>query len=389
MHTRSIRPLLVGLGFAACVTLTAGTASAQSLGDRLAGVAERQAARAQQENAAKAVMLGRLLYTDISVEFEDTPARSVVEYMRTVLGINIVGRFNDDRTGTGLDPDTPINIRVQNRPALNILELFLEQAGADVGEDTTWQLRNGFVEVGTKERLGSRSARETRYYPIRDLLFEVPNFENAPDFDLDSALDQGNNGGGGGGRGGGGGGGGIGGSGGGGCGGGGRGGGGGGSGSLFGSSNDDPDRMSAAEKAEILMDLISELVEQDAWEQFGGDQARMRYFEGTLIVTAPDYVHRGISGYPFRPVVTGGAGVSDASSPVERRSVTFAKGISRIEAAGRRIDFNPKDPESAAPDEEQLTIQERAARQRAERERRQAERERAARERATGGGSGG
>jgi len=388
MRTRTLRPLLAGLGIATCVALPAGDAAAQSLGDRLDAVARQQAVRAQQENADKAVMLGRLLYTDITVDFEETPARSTIEYLRTALGINIIGRWNDDRTGFGMDPDTPITVSVRDRPAINVLELILEQAGADVGEETTWQLRRGFVEVGTKDRLGSRSARETRYYPIRDLLFEVPNFDNAPDFDLDSALGQGEQGqGGGGGRGGGGGGGGIGGGGGGG--GGGGSGGSGGSGSLFGGgASGDIDRMSQADKAELIQDLIRDLVEPDAWEEFGGDQARMRYFEGTLIITAPDYVHRGINGYPFRPVVGRTGTVGDAGS-IEPRSITFtAAGVSRIEQSGRRIDFNPDDPESAAADEGSMTMQERAAKQRAERARRQAERERARREQA-GGSSGG
>ncbi|MHC4383859.1 MAG: hypothetical protein ACYS0J_13635, partial [Planctomycetota bacterium] len=217
--------------------LLGSPALGQSLSDRIEYVMQ-QRSQAQARGTSKAHLLSVLMYTDITVSFQETPAREAFNYLQTLLGIHIVGRFSDDRIGFGIDPETPITLDVVDRPALTVLELVLDQC--QEFEPCTWQLREGFVEVGTKERLSLPGAREIKYYPIRDLLFEPPMFDNAPDLDLSSALNQGGNfgGGGGGGRGGGGGGG-FGGGGGGGRG----GGGGGGGGSIFGDPGDAPERL--------------------------------------------------------------------------------------------------------------------------------------------------
>ncbi len=319
---RSTALALVGAG-----VLMGSPALGQSLSDRIDHVMQRRA-RAQSESTSKAHMLSVLLYTDITVTFQETPAREALNYLQTVLGINIIGRYNDDRIGHGIDPETPITLDVVDKPALTVLELVLDQC--QDFEPCTWQLRHGYVEVGTKERLSLPGARLIKYYPIRDLLFEPPYFDNAPQLDLSSALNQGGGGGGGGGGSGGGfgGGGGGGGYGGGGGGGGGRGGGGGG---IFGDPGEDPDRLSEEERAQQIVDLITETVEPDAWDINGGDQASIRYYSGTLIIRAPDYIHRQIGGYPFatRPI-------SSPRSMGGRRYVTFTGATTNVAVVGER-----------------------------------------------------
>ncbi|MHC5023698.1 MAG: hypothetical protein ACYTGG_07280 [Planctomycetota bacterium] len=297
-------------------------ASGQSLSERIAHF-QRSKMQEEARNTSKAHMLSTLLYTDLTVDFQERPVREVVDYLRTVLKINIVARYSDDRVGFGIDPEALITLQAEQQPALTILEQVLEQA-ADL-DPTTWQLRKGFVEIGTKERLSVPSAREIRYYPIRDLLFEVPRFDNAPELDIDTALNQGGGGGGGRGGGGGGGGGGFGGGGGGGSGGGGSGGGGGGG--IFGSPDEGPDRVSEEDKAQEIIDIIVETVEPEAWDILGGEFATIRYYQGTLIVRAPDYIHRQIGGYPFalRPPAAG------AVSTVDSRYVTFSGGYSNVQ----------------------------------------------------------
>ncbi|MCZ6493690.1 MAG: hypothetical protein O6933_06380 [Planctomycetota bacterium] len=312
----------------ACV-LVSSSAFGQSLSDRINHVMQ-QRAQTQARSTGKAHMLSVLLYTDITVQFEETPAREAISYLQTVLGIKIIGRYNDDKIGFGIDPETPISIDATDQPALTVLELVLDQC--QEFEECTWQLRNGFVEVGTKERLSLPGARRINDYPIRDLVFEPPYFANAPSLNLSSALNQGGRGGGGGGGSGGGGfgGGGGGGYGGGGGGGGGRGGGGGG-GAPFGDPGDEPDRLSELERAQQVMEIIREAIEPDGWVFNGGDSASMRYYVGTLIVRAPDYIHRQIGGYPFavRPI-------GRAPAAGERRYLTFSGGLSNVEITGIR-----------------------------------------------------
>jgi uncharacterized membrane protein YgcG len=305
--------LMVAL--AGCTTLIASQAQAQNLKDRIDHVMQERST-AEANNTSKAGMLGALLYSDVSVQFQETPTRDAINYLQTVLGINLVGRYNDDKTGAGLDPEAPITLNMSEKPALTVLEMILDQSAGD--EEATWQLRDGYVEVGTKDRLSVASAREVRYYPIKDLLFEAPMFDNAPELDLDSALNQGQDGGGGGGGGGGGSGG----------GGGGSGGGSGGGGSIFTGGTGDIARETEEERVQRIIDLILETVEPDAWADTGGEYATIRYYSGTLIIRAPDYIHRQVGGYPFaaRPAVA-----PKLTQAPGRRYVTFSAGVSNVQ----------------------------------------------------------
>ena len=79
--------------------------------------------------------------------------------------------------------------------------------------------------------------------------------------------------------------------------------------------------MTEKEKVDQLIDLIIEIVEPDSWIEAGGDDASIRYYQGTLIIRAPDFIQRQIGGYPFatRPIRRSTPGTSTA-----RRQVTFS-----------------------------------------------------------------
>jgi len=282
--------------------LAVPNAGAQGLSERIDHVM-----RSRDAAPSKGRLLGVLLYTDLSLTFTETPAREVIEYLQTVLGVPIIGRYSDDRTGLGIDPEAEISLEVVSTPALTVLEMVLAQASDDYSEPT-WQLRRGFVEVGTKERLGTKSAQEIRYYPIRDLMFEAPQFDNAPELDLDAALSQ-NKGGGGGGSGG--------------FGGGGAGGGGGGN--IISEPGAEPERAKEEEMIAQIVTLIQETVEPDGWVENGGEWATIRAYQGTLIIRAPDFIHRQIGGYPV--AIPPSVGPRDGAP---RRRATFTGEGSQI-----------------------------------------------------------
>jgi uncharacterized membrane protein YgcG len=248
----------------------------------------RRPAPARSAPMSRADMLRVLTGRALTVEFHEAPAREAFKHLQALLGIQVVGRYDDDRIGHGIDPEAPITLTVVERSALTVLERMLDQC-QDL-EPCTWQLRDGFVEVGTKERLSVPSARETRYYPIRDLMYGPLQFDNAPELNLGAALNQGGGFGGGaaGGRGGGlgGGGGGR---------GGGSGSGGGSGGGIFGPPGEPPDRPAEDELVQEVIDLITGSIEPDAWGI--GGWATIQYYAGTLIVRAPDFIHRRIEGY--------------------------------------------------------------------------------------------
>jgi len=309
----------------------AGEAQAQGLAERIRAVGE-QRQRDLANDTSRGRLLGALLYTDVSVNFDRVEARKAFEYLAQEMGVPLVIRYAGEGGSDGIDAEMEINLSLESAPALTVLERMLEMCAVD--SPCTWQIREGFIEAGTKDRLSVRAARERRMYPIRDLLFEPTTFDNAPDFSLSSALQQGNQGQGGGGGGGfGGGGGGFGGGGGGGGFGGGGGGGAGGSGGgLIGDVGEDPARASENERAEQLMDIIREQCEPESWIENGGEAATMRYYQGVLIITAPDYIHRQINGYPFAPKRPARAAGNEGA----RRYVTFTSGLSIVNNLGFR-----------------------------------------------------
>ncbi len=111
---------------------------------------------------------GILIHTDVTAIITDTPLKTVFEQISEALGVSIIGRYDHPRHGLGLDPEQSISITVKETPAYVLIERILALAEDD--QPVTWQIRDGFVEVGTKERLSVPAAREVRTYEISDLL---------------------------------------------------------------------------------------------------------------------------------------------------------------------------------------------------------------------------
>ena len=182
----------------ACLGAAPGLAFGQSLSERAAIVTQQRAAATA---ASKATVLRTLLATGLSVDFQETKARDAFEWLRKTLKVDMVVRWSDDRNpGDGIDPEAPITLKLDRAQALAVLERMIDAA---TQEPATWQLRKGgYLEVGPKSRLNSPGALETQIHPIGDLLFEAPNFDNAPEFNLNQAVQSGGTAGGGGGGGG-------------------------------------------------------------------------------------------------------------------------------------------------------------------------------------------
>ena len=299
MQRSALASSLSAFGIAAVLLGASSAAHGQNLSDRIKAVAQNRQ-QAASRDSGKSAMLGALLRTQVEVNFENTPARKAFEYLQTAMGVNLLVRYAGEGGDIGIDADQEIDLEITKIDALGAIERLCEILGAE--ESCTWQLRDGFIEIGPKERLAAPSARYIKMYPIQDLLFEPPSFNNAPDFNLGAAMSQGGSGSGGGGSGGGGGG-------------------------LIGDPGEDPEQKTKEELATQIMTLIKELVEPEGWIDNGGSWSTMQLYEGVLIIRAPDFVHRQIDGYPFAP--TGASAVS--VSTAESRYVTFTPKISFAE----------------------------------------------------------
>jgi len=69
-------------------------------------------------------------------------------------------------------------------------------------------------------------------------------------------------------------------------------GGGGSGGDVFEENDEEIARPTAEELAEELIEIITESIEPDRWEDNGGLAATVRYYQGSLIIEAPPYIHR-------------------------------------------------------------------------------------------------
>ncbi|MEY4534324.1 MAG: hypothetical protein RLZZ246_642 [Planctomycetota bacterium] len=287
-------------------------ALAQNMNDRLTAVAASQQSAGAE---TKARLLGGLLYMD---GFKAEAGQPMVDVVLALVedmnkrGIKTTilveaGEDLKERVAAALpdDGDRAWETTISGT-AIEVLKAVLIECNDDPESEGawTWQLSRNSVQIGPKNILWNR--REVKMYNIKDLLFKAPQWTNAPDFNLNSSIQQGGQGqgGGGGGQGGGGGGFGGGGGGGGGMGGGGGGGGGGqGGGGVFGGKGEDPEELTDDEKADKLKEVITTFVEPAAWEDGGGGPCKIQFYEGMFIVNAPDFVHRSLGGYSFAPVV--------------------------------------------------------------------------------------
>ncbi len=274
----TMKHLLVAIALVLTVGAVTPPATGQSLSERMAEVRRKQG----EANAKpRWKILQKLLYRKLTVDFDHTPARDAIEFIRTALGINLVARYSDDSVGYGIDPDLPVTVTVDDMVALDVLELVLEQCS--VMEQCTWQLRHAYLEIGTKARLSVPAAREIRWVAIDELVFEAPDFDDAVDLRLENAFPgYGGYGGYGGGY----------------------------SGGIFSSGGYGgsvrystpvgvPDTKQ--QRAQSLIEFITDLVEPDAWRRNGGTAASIYYRDGSLAVNAPDYIQRQIFGYPKIP----------------------------------------------------------------------------------------
>ena len=209
----------------------------------------------------------------ITVDVENQPIADLFDFIADVTGAELEPIYlNDNISSDGIDPEAEITIKVTEVAALTVLERILARAqrSAGLGQEYTWQFTGyGTIEFGPKTELNRNKRLEL--YEVADLLYVVPDFAGAPEFDLQSAVQA-------------------------------AGGGGGGTSSPFSSGgNNDTDIKTLEERAQELSDLIASVVEPDQWAELGGDGATIRYYNKSFIITAPDYIHRQIVGYDFWP----------------------------------------------------------------------------------------
>jgi general secretion pathway protein D len=220
----------------------------------------RQERGEEKEDAQVQAQLDRKLP---ELRFDGVPFADVVDFLRDVSGSNIFVNWKALETA-GVDKNAPVTARLRDVRFSKALNTVLQEVGG--GADLLgYTIDDGVITISTKEDLGKNAT--TRVYDIRDLIVQVPDFDQAPDFNItqnNTPTSGGGGGGGGGGQG-------L------------FGGGGGGGGGQ--GNEDSTSGATRAELIEQIISLIRDTVDTNSWKENGGSVGAVRELNGQLIVT--------------------------------------------------------------------------------------------------------
>ena len=204
------------------------------------------------------------------MKFTGVALGDAIDFIRDVSGQNINVNWKA-LAEASVTPDTQINVRLRDVSLRKVLSTILTEAGG--GDALTFYVEDNVIEITTRQLADAKIY--VKVYPIDDLLVDVPDFTDAPNFNLQQNTSQGGGGSGGGG------------------------GGGGGQQGLFGGNGQQREReekvKSKDERAQEIVTLITETSKPDVWRDTGGT-ASIKYYNGNLIVSAPLSVHEMLGG---------------------------------------------------------------------------------------------
>jgi hypothetical protein len=266
---------MVAVALGSLFTMVADVA-AQSLGQRIQHVRDQQArqhAARPEDNLDGASYNDGLRLSDRlgavvrEVHLDQVRLQGALDWWSRVTGVPMVADWNA-LSLEGVDSEKRITLNLRAVPADQLLGMILKMAEPEDAELTPgpmllWDRTPWYIEVLTRGMANRRVV--TRVYIVEDLTMEIPNFDDAPSFDLSQVLSskvsQG----------------------------------GGSSTGLFNDANRGKrPGVSKEERGEQLATLIRDTIEPDIWIENGGQYASVRYFQGRLVVTAPQYVQRQI-----------------------------------------------------------------------------------------------
>ncbi len=194
----------------------------------------------------------------IPVSFQANRLENVIEYFKNVTGANIIAQWNTLELA-GIAKDTPITMDL-NVSAAKALELILRDISI-APDNLGFAIDEGVVIISTEAALARQTQRSI--YDIKDLVVQIPSFDQAPEFDLNQIASDTDGGGGG--------------------------------QSIFQDVDDSDDmELPRSERIDNIMQLIRTQIDPLNWVQNGGETSAMEELNGVLIVTTTAKNHRDI-----------------------------------------------------------------------------------------------
>lgn len=123
----------------------------------------------------------------IPIDFGNSEFESTIQYLRGNTGADIVVNWQALSEEGNIERDAPVTMTLRSVPADRALKLILKQVSTFDAE-IDYNIEGGIVHISTKDDLSATTI--TRVYDIRDVLIQVPNFTNAPEFDIAETLSR-------------------------------------------------------------------------------------------------------------------------------------------------------------------------------------------------------
>lgn len=161
----------------------------------------------------------------------------------------------------GIEQETPVSLRLSSAPWTTVLTRVLDKV-SDPTLAAGWSVQDGIVTIASEDVIRQKTVLSI--YDINDLLFEVPYFDNAPEFDLSSVLSSG--------------------------------GGGGGSSPFSGGQGGQDNREDREERIEQIIQLVQNTIDPQGWVDLGGSTGTIQELNGNLIITQTPNAQREIVG---------------------------------------------------------------------------------------------
>jgi type II secretory pathway component GspD/PulD (secretin)/tetratricopeptide (TPR) repeat protein len=214
------------------------------------------------ESEANRSVLATLRDTRMPVEFNDNAFEDVMAFIGSTTNIDIDIDW-ESLADIGVDPDTPVDLKLKSVKVSVLLDRVLSKV-SDPTLPAGWSIQDGILTIASDEVLRLNTLLET--YDIRDLIFVVPDFNTAPNFNLQTAVSSANSGGGGGGQ------------------------------SPFTGGNRRTQDEPREDRVEAIVNLIQANVDPDGWTALGGDTSSITELNGNFIITTTPKNHRAIIG---------------------------------------------------------------------------------------------
>ncbi len=222
----------------------------------------RTGGMASDEPVENRRVLAAIQQERLPVTFQDNTLEEALGFLQTVTQLDMDVQW-DELEEIGIDRQTPITLRLSAVPVEVVLTRVLDRASrASFGSRADWAVVDGILTISSDEQL--RRNTVLSIYDVRDLIVEVPDYNNAPALDLQSVLQAGQGGGG---------------------------------QSPFRDEQDERrDFVPFDERVEGLIEIIRRNVDPDGWEDAGGLTGSIYRLGGNLIISNTPKNHRAIRG---------------------------------------------------------------------------------------------